>query len=70
MQKQLTNKRQKLALASRELNVISPLQTLERGYAIALHAESGVAIKTPSDAKQGDRLNIKLAQGQVSAIVE
>ena len=70
MQKHLSNKRQKLALTSRELNVINPLQTLERGYAVALHADSGVAIKTPSDVKQGDRLNIKLAEGQVSAIVE
>lgn len=68
--KQLNNKRQQLALVSRELNVISPLQTLERGYAIALHADSGIAIKSPSDTQQGDRLNIKLAQGQVSAIVE
>lgn len=67
---QLNNKRQTLALASRALNVISPLQTLERGYAIALHAQSGIAIKSPSDTQQGDRLNIKLAEGQVSAIVE
>lgn len=66
--KKLNHAGQQLALASRELNTISPLQTLERGYAIALH--NGKAIKNPQDVKQGDKLDIKLAQGEVSATVD
>ena len=66
----LTSRHQQLALASRGLNAVSPLKTLERGYAIALHGETGKAIKSPQDVKQGDKLNIKLSEGQINAVVD
>lgn len=67
---QLNQQRQRLALASRSLNNVSPLQTLERGYAIALRASDGKAIKAPEEVNSGDKLNIRLARGQVITTVD
>ncbi|PIE36978.1 MAG: exodeoxyribonuclease VII large subunit [Gammaproteobacteria bacterium] len=70
VQARLQAQAQQLALSSRALHAVSPLQTLERGYAIALHGATGKAIKSPHEVKQGDTLNIQLAEGQIDARVE
>jgi exodeoxyribonuclease VII large subunit len=49
------------------LNVVSPLATLERGYAIALFENK--VIKAKSDVKMGDIIQLRLAQGLLSCAV-
>lgn len=49
------------------LNVVSPLATLERGYAIATHKNK--IIFDSSKVKFGDELKLQLAKGQLLCIV-
>lgn len=56
-------------LASR-LQALSPLDVLSRGYAIALHKETGKALLSAADAEKGDRLTIRLHRGELGAVVE
>ena len=52
------------------LDALSPLRVLERGYAIALHEETGRAIRSKSEVKQGDRLRVRVSDGEFGAKVE
>ena len=52
------------------LDALSPLRVLERGYAIALHAGTGRAIRKTSEVKQGDRLRVRVSDGEFGAKVE
>jgi exodeoxyribonuclease VII large subunit len=56
-------------LAAR-LSALSPLSILARGYAIAIHAESGRALLSASEARAGDRLDVRLHEGHLSVRVE
>lgn len=48
------------------LNLVSPLNTLERGYAIVRNA-SGEVIRDEQQLAQGELLDIRLAQGSITA---
>ena len=48
----------------RALQAVSPLATLERGYAILLDAE-GRVLRRAADACAGDRLQARLADGSL-----
>jgi exodeoxyribonuclease VII large subunit len=52
------------------LDALSPLRVLERGYAIALHEPTGRAIRSCSEVKGGDRLRIRVSDGEFGAKVE
>lgn len=52
------------------LEALSPLGILARGYAIAIHEESGRALVRASDAAPGDRLAVRVHRGTVRARVE
>ena len=69
MTAQLKGQRTLLAGLARNLNALSPLQVLERGYSITLDA-SGRALVRADQVKVGDGLDIRLAQGNVRARVE
>jgi exodeoxyribonuclease VII large subunit len=45
---------------------LSPLATLERGYAVVQHADGGV-VRRPADVTPGEALRIRLAEGQIVA---
>ena len=47
---------------------MSPLATLDRGYAIVM-APSGKILRRSADTRTGEVLGIRLAQGSVSAAV-
>ncbi len=47
---------------------LSPLATLERGYAVVQDAE-GHVLRDPSEVTAGDALRVRLAQGEVGAVV-
>ncbi len=58
-----------LATAARTLNAVSPLATLDRGYAIVVDGQGRVAMDANHLVK-GERIEARLARGTVSAIVE
>ncbi|UCF47765.1 MAG: exodeoxyribonuclease VII large subunit [Myxococcales bacterium] len=53
-----------------QLDALSPLRVLERGYAIAMHESTGRAIHSKSEVKEGDRLRIRVSDGEFGAKVE
>ena len=53
----------------RTLNAVSPLATLERGYAIVELANGGV-VHSAAQVKTGDTILARVAQGQIRAKVE
>lgn len=56
---------QALATLARTLQAVSPLATLERGYAILLDADSGAVIGSIGAAPAGRRLRARLADGEL-----
>lgn len=61
---------QRLALALRTLDTVSPLATLGRGYAILSDAASGAIISHVSAARAGQTLQAQLADGSLLAEVQ
>ncbi len=51
------------------LRALSPLKTLERGYAIVARAADNVVLLDPADVAPGDALRIRLAGGELPAKV-
>lgn len=58
-----------LGLAVRALKSVSPLATLDRGYAIVSHEETGQILRDARAAKVGMGIRARLASGTVSARV-
>ncbi|MEU7870195.1 exodeoxyribonuclease VII large subunit [Dactylosporangium sp. NPDC049140] len=48
------------------LRTLSPLATLQRGYAIVQRAD-GAVVRAPADVAEGERLRIRLAEGELGA---
>jgi exodeoxyribonuclease VII large subunit len=65
---ELQRSRHRLKVAAGTLDVVSPLRTLERGYAIVT-AENHV-ITDAATLQPGDRIKARLADGSLEAIVE
>ncbi len=61
--------RNRLSLAAGQLHTVSPLATLERGYAIVQDASTGRVIRNAQQTKAGDSITAKLAQGSVEAVI-
>ena len=64
----LVDRRQRLELAARALHAVSPLATLERGYAIVADA-TGKLLQDTASIRPGDRIGARLARGRLSAEV-
>ena len=60
---------QKFRLAAGKLNALSPLTVLNRGYAL-IRNEKGQLVKKPEDAPVGERLKVKLSEGEINVIRE
>lgn len=58
----------KVKSLEKELNALNPLSVLERGYAIVDDANGNV-VTDASLLKEGDKLNIRLKDGRVGAVV-
>ena len=67
---QIEQKSQQLATLSRTLNAISPLSTLNRGYAIVTKALNKQVLRNADDVDSGEKILIRLAQGSLSAHVD
>ncbi len=59
----------RLALALRGLHAVSPLATLERGYAIVTDAKSGKVITDAATVSAGSAIEARLARGRIVATV-
>ena len=59
----------RLELAMRGLHAVSPLATLDRGYAIVEDVQSGKVLVNASDASTGDDVRARLARGELIATV-
>ncbi len=65
---QISNKRTRLAALARQLDALSPLRVLKRGYAIA-HNDCGAVVTDASAVCPGDALEIRLHRGVIKAEV-
>ena len=59
----------KVAIAGGRLNAVSPLATLQRGYAIVSNAE-GHVVTDANTLRVGDIVKARVAEGRVTARVE
>ena len=57
----------RLKVTARALNAVSPLATLDRGYAIVTDSVTGKALTRSSQVKKGDDVRARLAQGELLA---
>lgn len=69
MQRALEVRQARLSSAARELNAISPLAVLGRGYAIA-QDEKGHVIRRAEDTTPGQKLSLRLGEGRLNVEVK
>ncbi|MFI8579808.1 exodeoxyribonuclease VII large subunit [Ectopseudomonas khazarica] len=69
MQGQLRNQRQRLGALAGQLQIVSPLATLGRGYSILLD-ERGHAVRSAAQTQPGQRLKARLSEGELDVRVE
>ena len=67
MKLRLSEARGSLAELEAHLRQLSPLKTLERGYAIV--QRDGMVVKSPEDAPAGSEITVRLSDGQLNAEV-
>ena len=70
MQYHLEHQRQRLRASAQGLHALSPLATLERGYAIVQRTDTGVVVRDALELTQGERVNARLARGLLHCLVE
>jgi len=68
MRLRLARRRSKLDQLAAQLSQLSPLRILERGYAIVSN-QTGV-LKDPADAPPASAIHVRLAKGELDAMVE
>ncbi len=69
MRKQLLNSGSRLAHLAQMLDSLSPLGTLQRGYAIVTDG-NGKVLRNTSDVSVGDAVEARLAQGLLGLVVQ
>lgn len=69
MQRRLGNMDARLRLAAGKLNAVSPLATLQRGYAIVTDAE-GTVVTDATSVNNGDVIQTRLSRGTLQARIE
>jgi exodeoxyribonuclease VII large subunit len=60
----------RLAELGRTLNAVSPLATLDRGYAILIEHESGRVVRSVRQAPAGAALRARVADGEIDLHVD
>lgn len=66
----LERRKTQLKLATRALSSVSPLATLDRGYAIVIGDATGRVLTDAKDAPAGTRIRARLAAGEIEATVD
>jgi exodeoxyribonuclease VII large subunit len=67
--RQVERTQQRLKLASRALSSLSPLATLDRGYAIVTSAD-GKVLTDSGTLVRGEAIDVRLARGALAATVD
>lgn len=67
-EKEFTVKKQRLSMLSSQLDALSPLHILSRGYAVA--SRGGKAIKSIKEVKSGDEFSLLLSDGSINCAVK
>ncbi len=62
--------RERLGRLAGRLGDLSPLNVLQRGYAVARRLPEGKALRSFREASPGDRLEVLLAEGSITATVD
>ncbi|MDH5190778.1 MAG: exodeoxyribonuclease VII large subunit [Gammaproteobacteria bacterium] len=63
------NKQQHLTLLARALDAVSPLATLDRGYAIVNKLPENRLVRKASELKAGDQIETRLGKGRIISTV-
>jgi exodeoxyribonuclease VII large subunit len=66
----ITNKQQRFSEAVRMLNTLSPLKTLDRGYALVTQTGTQIPITSSAQITVGDSVNTQVAEGEFLCRVE
>ncbi len=66
----LERRRHRLSAAAGRLHGVSPLATLERGYALVTDADSGRVITEARRVKLRNRVQVRLARGRLECIID
>jgi exodeoxyribonuclease VII large subunit len=69
LERRLAAARHRLREQVGRLEALSPLAVLARGYAIAFRARDAHALRRASDVSPGERLRLRLHEGEVHAVV-
>jgi exodeoxyribonuclease VII large subunit len=62
--------RERLRTLDSQLQTLSPLATLERGYAITKHLGTGRVVRSVAQVVAGDRLEVRVSDGQFESTVD
>jgi exodeoxyribonuclease VII large subunit len=62
--------RERLRALDSQLQTLSPLATLERGYAIARHLGTGKVVRSVAQVAAGDQLEVQVSDGQFESTVD
>ncbi|MCW8858489.1 MAG: exodeoxyribonuclease VII large subunit [Deltaproteobacteria bacterium] len=65
----LKQQQQRFAILTGQLEALSPLAVLSRGYAIVTDLKTGSILEAPTQVTEGDELLIRLAKGEIAATV-
>jgi exodeoxyribonuclease VII large subunit len=66
----LQQQQRRLAVACKSLDTISPLATLDRGYAIVTQPRNRRILHTAAGVKPGEQIEARLAQGRLLCTVD
>ena len=66
----LSTSQRRFEVLTRALNTVSPLATLERGYAIVTRHPSGELVRSSEQVDKGDRIEARVGKGRLRAVVE
>jgi len=70
MARRIHDAESRLASLCSRLDILSPLRTLSRGYAIVFSEQTGRAVRDGAEVAVGDRLRLRFARGGARALVE
>ncbi|CAI2716913.1 exodeoxyribonuclease VII large subunit [Nitrospina watsonii] len=62
--------RQRFEGVAKNLNALSPLSILDRGYSITTDTQSGKAVKASGEVKPGDKVEVRLSKGKLDCTVD
>lgn len=70
MQQILRQKQQKLGFGLKQLDALSPLKVMARGYSLVYDEQQEQLVKSVSQVVTGDRITVKLEDGQLNCQVQ